>query len=78
MVPIPPNADFDEHLGYRYYDLMAVVGYNDDPPVKGLGSAIFFHVTPDYGPTAGCIALSLQNLTWVLERAGTETMMEIS
>ena len=31
--------------------------YNFDNPVVGQGSAIFIHLTKDYKPTAGCIAL---------------------
>lgn len=59
------------------YDLMAVVGYNDNPAVPGSGSAIFFHVTESYGPTAGCIALSLSDLTWVLSQVQSDTYMVI-
>lgn len=45
------------------YDLLAVIGYNDDPVVAGRGSAIFLHVArPDYGPTEGCVALALPDL----------------
>ena len=41
------------------YDVVVVVGYNDDPVVPGKGSAIFLHVArSDYGPTEGCVALS--------------------
>lgn len=40
------------------YDVVLVVGHNDDPPVSGLGSAIFMHVARDgFKPTEGCIAL---------------------
>jgi L,D-peptidoglycan transpeptidase YkuD (ErfK/YbiS/YcfS/YnhG family) len=59
------------------YDLIAVVGYNDSPPIPGKGSAIFFHVTESYGPTAGCIALSLSDLTWVLSQVQSDTYMVI-
>ena len=45
-----------------FYDLFAVIGYNDDPPVAGLGSAIFLHVTPNYNSTAGCVAMSINDL----------------
>lgn len=53
------------------YDLLSVIGYNDEPGsiVPGKGSAIFFHVASDsYGPTAGCISISLEDLIWVLNR----------
>lgn len=50
------------------YDLVAMLGYNDDPPVPGAGSAIFLHVAPpDGGSTAGCIALPRLALETVLE-----------
>ena len=50
------------------YDVIGVLGWNDAPPVKGLGSAIFLHVArPDYDPTEGCIALSATDLRALLE-----------
>ena len=40
------------------YDLILVLGHNDDPPEPGLGSAIFLHCKRgDYEPTEGCVAL---------------------
>ena len=60
--PYPSHAESlwrDDGL----YDVVAVVGYNDSPIVKGKGSAIFLHVaTPDYAPTNGCIALKKEDL----------------
>ena len=42
------------------YDLLVVIGFNDDPVVRGKGSAIFLHVArPGYGPTAGCVAIAM-------------------
>ncbi|PIR98578.1 MAG: hypothetical protein COT88_00945 [Candidatus Colwellbacteria bacterium CG10_big_fil_rev_8_21_14_0_10_41_28] len=56
------------------YDLIVVLGYNDDPPISGKGSAIFMHVArPVYTPTEGCVALSLENLKEILEKAGRDT-----
>lgn len=50
------------------YDLMVVLGYNDAPPIQGLGSCIFMHVArPDYAPTQGCIALAASDLYELLE-----------
>ncbi|MBP0443272.1 L,D-transpeptidase family protein [Roseomonas sp. SSH11] len=45
------------------YDIVGVLGWNDDPVVRGRGSAIFLHVArPDYAPTEGCIALAPTDL----------------
>ncbi|HTQ70668.1 MAG TPA: L,D-transpeptidase family protein [Acidocella sp.] len=45
------------------YDIIGVLDWNLGPIVPGCGSAIFFHVaTPDYAPTAGCVALRLPDV----------------
>jgi L,D-peptidoglycan transpeptidase YkuD (ErfK/YbiS/YcfS/YnhG family) len=52
------------------YDLILVLGYNDDPVIAGRGSAIFLHVArPGLPPTEGCVALGLGDLAGVLERS---------
>ena len=61
------------------YDIVVVLGHNDDPVVSGLGSAIFMHLAdPDYGATAGCIALSLSDLIDVLRHCGPETELIVT
>ncbi len=45
------------------YDIVGVLGWNDDPVRPGRGSAIFLHVArPDFAPTEGCVALALPDL----------------
>ncbi len=39
------------------YDFLIPIKYNFKKPIAGLGSCIFIHLTKDYKPTAGCIAL---------------------
>ena len=39
------------------YDFLIPIKYNFKKPVTGKGSCIFIHLTKDYRPTAGCIAL---------------------
>ena len=39
------------------YDLLIPIKYNFKKPITGHGSCIFIHLTKDYKPTAGCIAL---------------------
>jgi L,D-peptidoglycan transpeptidase YkuD (ErfK/YbiS/YcfS/YnhG family) len=51
------------------YDLVAVLGYNDDPVVPGKGSAIFLHIgRPDYSATHGCVALAFADALAALEQ----------
>jgi|TARA_R100000935_G_scaffold48887_3_gene73814 L,D-peptidoglycan transpeptidase YkuD (ErfK/YbiS/YcfS/YnhG family) len=60
------------------YDLVVVLGHNDDPPVAPLGSAIFLHLAkPDYAPTEGCIALARPDLEAVLALARPGDALEI-
>lgn len=60
------------------YDLVVVLGHNDDPPVPGAGSAIFLHcASPDLDPTEGCVALPRATLLELLPRLTPETIIEI-
>ncbi len=59
------------------YDLVVLLGYNDDPPIAGKGSAIFLHVIdPDRGPTAGCLAIGRDELLGVLAEIGRGAAVE--
>lgn len=52
------------------YDVVLVVGHNDQPVVPGEGSAIFIHVMHPLGrPTEGCVGMKLEDLLCVLEEA---------
>ena len=68
-LPYPASAErlwLEDHV----YDLIVVLGHNDDPPVPGMGSAIFLHLArPDYAPTRGCVALARPDLEQVLSLA---------
>lgn len=49
------------------YDVIGVLGWNDQPVQRGRGSAIFLHLArPDLSPTEGCVALPLRDLLAVL------------
>ena len=39
------------------YDFLIPIKYNFKRPTIGLGSCIFIHLTKNYKPTAGCVAL---------------------
>lgn len=60
------------------YDLVAILGHNDDPPEPGRGSAIFLHVArADYGPTEGCVALALPDLLMLLEQIEPDSALHV-
>lgn len=60
------------------YDVIVILGHNDDPPVPGAGSAIFLHVArPAYAGTEGCVALALPDLLTVLEDCGPRTVLVV-
>jgi L,D-peptidoglycan transpeptidase YkuD (ErfK/YbiS/YcfS/YnhG family) len=67
-LPYPASAEQmwrDDHL----YDLVVVLGYNDDPVVPGKGSAIFLHLArPDYSHTHGCVALAYADAVTAVEQ----------
>ena len=60
------------------YDIIVVLGYNDDPIVPGRGSAIFLHAAaPDFAPTEGCVALALGDLLALVANIGPDDVIDI-
>ena len=43
------------------YDYLILIKYNYKKTIKNKGSAIFIHLTKNYKPTAGCVAISKKN-----------------
>ncbi len=65
----------DDHV----YDLIVVLGHNDDPVVPDMGSAIFAHLArTDYSGTEGCVALALPDMLELLRVSSPESSIEIS
>jgi L,D-peptidoglycan transpeptidase YkuD (ErfK/YbiS/YcfS/YnhG family) len=60
------------------YDLVVVVGYNDDPPEGEWGSAIFLHIArDDYAGTQGCVAFARNDLLELLPLLTRETRLRV-
>ena len=60
------------------YDIIIVLGHNDDPSVPGRGSCIFWHIAEEnYAPTAGCIATTADDLLAILAQLLAGTQMHI-
>jgi len=77
-LPYPASAERlwrDDHV----YDLVVVLGHNDDPPIAGAGSAIFLHLARDGFPgTEGCVALARDDLEALLVVAQLGDAVEIA
>lgn len=87
----PADPEYNRHVKLPYpasaerlwredgvYDIVVVLGHNDDPPVAGMGSAIFLHLCkPGYPPTHGCVAVERADLEDLLARAQPGDAIEI-
>ena len=49
------------------YDLLIPIRYNYKNTIAGKGSCIFLHLTKNYKPTAGCIALNKKDFLVMLK-----------
>ena len=60
------------------YDYFILVKYNYLKPKKNKGSAIFIHLTKNYKPTAGCIALSKKDFLIFAKKVNKNTSILIN
>ena len=60
------------------YNFLIVIDYNLKKPIPHKGSAIFIHLTNNYKPTAGCIALKEKDLLILLKLVNKKTKLKIS
>ena len=60
------------------YDLFIPIKYNFKKPKPNLGSCIFIHLTKNYQPTAGCIALKKKDFLIMLKLIKKNTKIKIS
>lgn len=64
----------DDHL----YDFIIEIDHNTQPRIAGRGSAVFLHLAREnFGPTAGCVAMTKPVMLRLLERLGPRTRIEI-
>ncbi len=77
QLPHPSSAETlwrQDHL----YDIIVVIGFNDDPPEPQFGSAIFLHLaSAGYGPTEGCVAIARTDAIAVIESLGPSATIRI-
>ena len=59
------------------YDLLIPIKYNYKKSILGKGSCIFIHLTNNYKPTAGCIALNKKDFLIMLRLINKKTKIKI-
>ena len=60
------------------YDFLIPINYNTKQTRLGKGSAIFLHLTKDFKPTAGCIALKKKEFLILLKLIDKNTKIKIT
>ena len=74
------NNNFSHEKLFRQdhkYDLLIPIKYNFDKIIQGKGSCIFLHLTKNYSPTAGCIALKRKDFLILLKLINKNTKIKI-
>jgi len=66
------------HRKSNNYDLLIPIKFNFKKPKLGKGSAIFIHITKNYKPTAGCIALKKSDLLILIKLINENTKIKIT
>lgn len=60
------------------YDFIIEIDHNTRPRIAGRGSAVFLHLArPNFGPTAGCVAMTRPAMLQLLQRIGPRTRIVI-
>ena len=60
------------------YDLMVPIKYNTKKPKLGKGSAIFLHLTSNFIPTKGCVALKKKDFLIMLRLINKKTKIKLA
>jgi len=78
LIKIKKKIRYEKLLRRDYkYDLLVPIKYNFKKPTIGLGSCIFIHLTKDYKPTAGCVALKEKDFLIMLKLIKKNTKIKI-
>ena len=59
------------------YDYLVVINYNTKKIIPNKGSAIFLHLTKNYKPTLGCIAISKKDFIILLKIINKKSKIKI-
>ena len=79
LIKINKNIGHEKIFRNDYkYDFVIPIKYNTIKTKLGKGSAIFIHLTKNYKPTAGCIAISRKDFLILLKIINKKTKIKIN
>ena len=68
LIKIEKNIGHEKLLRKDHkYDFLIPIKYNFEKPITGLGSCIFIHLTKDFKPTDGCVAIKKKDFLILLK-----------
>ena len=78
LISVDDNISHEKLKRKDYkYDLVIPIKYNYIKTISGRGSCIFIHLTKNYQPTAGCIALRKKDFLIMLRLINKKTKIRI-
>ena len=81
LIKIKKNLKISHEKLYRKdhkYDFFILIKYNYKNTIKSKGSAIFLHLTKNYLPTKGCIALCEKDFLILAKLINKKTKIKIN
>ena len=79
LINIRKNLRYEKLYRRDYkYDFLIPINYNTSNTKIGAGSAIFIHLTKNFNPTSGCIALQKKDFLILLKLINKNTKIRIS
>ena len=79
LIKINKNISHEKMFRNDYkYDFIIPIKYNTNNTKLGKGSAVFIHLTKNYKPTAGCIAISKKDFLILLKIIDKKTKIKIN
>jgi L,D-peptidoglycan transpeptidase YkuD (ErfK/YbiS/YcfS/YnhG family) len=78
LIKVDKNIHHEKLFRSDYkYNLLILIKYNFNNSIPGKGSCIFIHLTNNYNPTAGCIALQKKDFLIMLKLINKKTKIRI-
>ena len=81
LIKIKKNFKINHEKLYRKdnkYDIFILIKHNYKKVIKNQGSAIFLHLTKNYLPTKGCVALSKKDFLILIKLINKKTKIKIT